>query len=80
MKKEILYALTESINNDRSWFNLLNTYLEKAEFVEFNVLYDSTKLNSELDTLEPYLVGELERKDKIYSSGTSRRYRLNDRA
>ncbi|MEJ8755712.1 hypothetical protein WG947_01780 [Pontibacter sp. H259] len=79
MDKANSFALSESIVSDKKWYDLLNTYLEKADFAEFNILYDSRKLNPELESLEPDLVEELERKNKIYSSRMSRRYRLSDR-
>ncbi|MER2996885.1 hypothetical protein [Pontibacter populi] len=79
MDKANSFALSESIVSDEKWYDLLNTYLEKADFAEFNILYDSAKLNPELEFLEPDLVEELESKNKTFSSGISRRYRLTDR-
>jgi hypothetical protein len=79
MGKTNLFALSESIVTDERWFELLNTYLEKADFAEFNLLYDSLELIQEIEVIEPDLIEESERKNKIYSSGTSRRYRLTER-
>jgi hypothetical protein len=79
MKKENLFALSESIASNEKWIGLLNLYFERVDFAEFNILYDSLELNPELEAIEPDLIEEVERKNKIYSSGISRRYRLTDR-
>ncbi|WP_162426925.1 hypothetical protein [Pontibacter pudoricolor] len=74
MEKANLFALSESIVSDEKWYDLLNIYLKDADFAEFNILYVSLELNPELVAIEPDLIEELERKNKIYSSGISRRY------
>ncbi len=79
MKDKKLFALSESIADNQKWIKLLSTYLEQADFVEFNTLYDSTNLNPELEALKPDLVEQGRRSDKIYSSGIFRRYKLSSR-
>ncbi|MCX2742022.1 hypothetical protein [Pontibacter anaerobius] len=79
MKDIKLFALSESIAENEKWIALLIPYLEQADSVEFNTLYDPTNLNQELESLKSDLIEEGERSDKIYPSGIYRRYRLSER-
>jgi hypothetical protein len=79
MKDKKLFALSESIAENEKWIALLIPYLEQADSVEFNILYDPTNLNQEIESLKPDLIEEGERTDKIYPSGNFRRYRLSER-
>src|SRR5690606_39204492 len=79
MKDKKLFALSESVAENEKWIVLLTYYLVQADSVEFNTLYDQNNLNQELKSLEPDLIEEGERTDKIYPSGIFRRYRLSER-
>ncbi len=79
MKYKKRFALSESIADNQQWLTLLNIYLEQADFVEFNVLYDPSNPEPELEALEPDLVEAGIRSDKFYASGDFRRYRLSPR-
>ncbi|MCC9166964.1 hypothetical protein [Pontibacter harenae] len=78
MIEKNLFALSESIDDNEKWITLLSSYLERADFVEFNILYDSTNLHPELEALKSDLIEEGERTDKIYASGVFRRYMIKD--
>ncbi|WP_299708706.1 hypothetical protein [uncultured Pontibacter sp.] len=79
MKDKNLFALSESIAENEKWIALLTHYLEQADSVEFNTLYNPTKLNQELESLKSDLIEEGERRDKIYPNGMFRRYRLSEK-
>jgi hypothetical protein len=73
------YALTETLDDNTKWLELLTDKLSNAEFVEFNVLYRQNRFNPEIEELEGELINEGKRKDKVYPSGSYRRYRLTEK-
>lgn len=66
-----------SEDNDK-WSFLLDYAFERADAVEFNVLYLKKKFPQEIDSLSCDIIGEGRRKDKIYVSGDYIRYRLSE--
>ena len=63
-------------NDDKKWQMLLDWSFEIAEYVEFNVLYTNQELTEEIEKLSKFLVEKIKRKNKIYPSGYSMRYKM----
>jgi hypothetical protein len=64
---------------EEKWQYLLDYAFEKAEFVEFNVLYSNQEITSEIESLSEFLVEKNKRAEKIYSNGNYFvRYELSD--
>ena len=70
------YALLENLQDNKKWLDLLNIYIDKADFVEFNTLFDPQKLNPEIQAIESDLVEKGTRQGKIFSSGIFQRFKL----
>ncbi len=65
------YYCDDSLKNgeNEKWQYLLNYAFEKAEFVEFNILYSNQEITSEIEALSKSLVEKSKRTDKIYANG-----------
>lgn len=74
------YYCDESLKDDDydKWLFLLDYAFNKADQVEFNILYFNNDLNTILQNLADDFILQGKRTDKIYQSGQFIRYRLSD--
>ena len=66
-------------DDDEKWNYLLDYAFKIADEVEFNILYSDHELTPEIEALSEDLIEKQKRKNKIYPSGYSLRYRLTDK-
>ena len=72
------YYLAEKIDK-QGWRNLLDFAFQKADRVEFNILYQDKSLEELLDDFSKFIVfKQSKRKDKLYSSGSVVRLKMTD--
>ena len=76
------YYCHDSLKNEEEekWQYLLDYAFDKADFVEFNLLYLNQQITPEIEALSKDLVEKSKRKRKIYSNGNYYvRYILSDK-
>jgi hypothetical protein len=65
---------------EEKWKYLLEYAFEKADFVEFNILYSNQEITNEIESLSEFLVEKSKRSEKIYANGNYFvRYELTDK-
>ena len=81
-KLENRYYCHDSLKDEEEekWQYLLDYAFDKADFVEFNLLYLNQQITPEIEALSKDLVEKSKRKRKIYSNGNYYvRYILSDK-
>lgn len=80
MKDNMRYYCDGSFNqdDDEKWFYLLDVAFSKCNTVEFNILLKGYNTVSEIMELSKYLIQKSKKKEKIFVSGYSVEYLLND--
>ncbi len=65
-------------DDDEKWFYLLDIAFSKCNTVEFNILLKGYNTVSEINELSKYLIRKSKKNEKIFVSGYSIEYLLND--
>ncbi len=65
-------------DDDEKWFYLLDIVFPKCNTVEFNILLKGYDTVSEIVKLSKYLIQKRKKKEKVFVSGYSVEYLLND--